>query len=94
VADSMRQIGFNSATDMFATYAGQESDLHTWLQGAQINTDRNLRLMYLAGWGFNSDLEDPLYKEIIGFRQPPLNLFTGSDQNVQMLYQKMHQDAQ
>src|SRR5581483_8400894 len=59
VAESMEEIGFHSATDMYATFAGQQSDLRSWLADAQINTDANLRLMYLAGWGINSKIEDP-----------------------------------
>lgn len=89
VMESMQQIGFNSATDLFSTFAAQQSDLAGWLRGAQINNDRNLRLMYLAGWGFNADLEDPLYREIIGFRRPPTNLFSGSDQALGTLFQQM-----
>ena len=53
VAQSLREIGFNSATDLFATFAGNEPMLRPWLADAQINHDRNLRLQFLAGLGFN-----------------------------------------
>ena len=82
VVQSLQQINFNSASEMYATYAGQQSDLTGWLEGAEINNDRNLRLMYLAGWGINSHLEDPLYKKIIGLRQMPRNIFVGSQQRL------------
>ena len=41
--------GFPSVVDLLGTYAGQASDLESWLADAQINRDRNLRLQYLAG---------------------------------------------
>ena len=46
VAKSLRDIGMNSATDLFATYAGWAKDFEPWLKDAQINRDRNLRLQY------------------------------------------------
>jgi hypothetical protein len=39
---------------LMATYAGQARDLRPWLTDAEINTDRNLRLEYLAGLGNTS----------------------------------------
>ena len=48
-----REIGMNSATDLFSTYAGKRPDLDPWLADAMINRDRNLRLQYLAGLGLN-----------------------------------------
>src|SRR6185312_13945781 len=39
MAQSLREIGFNSAIDLFSTFAGQASDLQSWLADAQINHD-------------------------------------------------------
>jgi spermidine synthase len=78
VAQSLRDIGVNSAIDLLATYAGQKSDLGQWTAGAEINTDGDLRLSYLGGWGINSTLEDFIYKRMISYRQPPLDLFSGA----------------
>ena len=89
VAQSMQEIGFNSATDMYSTYAGQEPDLRPWLKDAQINTDQNLRLMYLAGWGINSSIEDQLYRILLRYRQPPHSLFGGSQPGVARLFGEM-----
>jgi spermidine synthase len=86
VAQSLREIGFNSATELFATYAGQPTDLKPWLADVQINRDRNLRLQYLAGMGLNLYQSGPIYAEMIasasGF---PDNLFTGSPEKLQEL---------
>ena len=49
VKQSLAEVGFHSAVGLLATYAGQATDLQEWMRDAQINTDRNLRLQYLAG---------------------------------------------
>ncbi|HEY3042389.1 MAG TPA: fused MFS/spermidine synthase [Vicinamibacterales bacterium] len=79
VAQSLREIGFNSAVDLFSTYAGSASDLKPWLKDAPINRDRNLRLQYLAGLGLNLYQSGPIYAEMLTYRTPPQNLFVGSD---------------
>jgi spermidine synthase len=86
VVESLAQIGFNSAQDLYATFAGQQSDLKDWLKGAALNTDRNLRLMYLAGWSYNADLADPIYQELLNLRRRPTNIFTGKHDDLVMLY--------
>jgi spermidine synthase len=85
VAESLREIGIVSPMDLFATYAGQKSDLGPWFEGAEINRDGDLRLQYLAGWGINSQLEDVIYRQMLAYRRAPLNLFTGSPERVQLL---------
>jgi len=76
--ESLQQVGVGSVIDLFSTYAGRQSDLSPWVQGAEINRDGDLRLQYLAGWGINSRLEDAIYREMLGYRRPPQNLFAGS----------------
>ena len=85
VAESLREIGIHSAVDLLATYAGQKSDLAPWYAGAELNRDGDLRLQYLAGWGINSSLEDVIYRQMLSYRRPPWNLFTGSPERVQSL---------
>jgi spermidine synthase len=79
VAQSLREVGFNSAVDLFSTYAGSASDLKPWLKDAPINRDRNLRLQYLAGLGSNLYQSGPIYAEMLTYRTLPQNLFVGSD---------------
>jgi spermidine synthase len=93
VAESLRGIGLPSSLDLFATYAGQKSDLGLWTKGAQINRDADLRLSYLAGWGINSALEDVLYRQMLQYRQRPDGLFTGSAERVQALYLAMLRES-
>jgi spermidine synthase len=85
VAASLRQVGFGSALALFDTYAGQHQDLGTWLQGAEINRDGNLRLQYLAGLALNISDENLIYGQMERYRRFPENLFTGSPMMMQQL---------
>ena len=82
VAQSLFEIGVTSLTELLSTYAGQNGDLGAWSAGAELNTDGDLRLQYLGGWGINSTMEDKLYREMLKYRQVPRDLFTGSPERV------------
>jgi len=85
VHESLRGIDIGSVFDMLATYTGNAEDLKPWTRGAQINTDEDLRLSYLAGWGINANLEDTLYRQMLAYRRPPVGMFTGAPEHVQLL---------
>jgi spermidine synthase len=78
IANSLREIGINSAVELFGTYAGQRTDMAGWLKDGIINTDRNLKLQYLAGLGLNLYRSDAIYKAMIRQSKYPENLFVGS----------------
>jgi spermidine synthase len=82
VAESLYEIGVSSVRDLLSTYAGQNDDLGKWSAGAELNTDSDLRLEYLGGWGINSTMEDKLYREMLSYRQVPRDLFKGSPEHV------------
>ena len=90
VARSLRQVGFESAIDLLGTFAGQASDLEDWLAGAAINTDRNLRLQYLAGQGLNLYRADVIFSNMVSQGPKfPDRLFTGSPQRLDALHQRL-----
>src|SRR5947208_9787694 len=78
VSQSLNEVGFHSAVEFFATYAGRASDLQPLLVNAQINNDMNLRLQYIAGLGLNSMAFQGIYRTILGYRKFPDGLFVGS----------------
>jgi spermidine synthase len=83
---SLSQIGMNSAVDLFSTFAGTASDLRPWLQDANINRDRNLRLQYLAGLGLNLYQSDSIYADMLNYASRyPDNLFVASDTTTALL---------
>jgi spermidine synthase len=86
MAQSLREVGMNSAVDLFSTFAGQASDLAPWLQDASINRDRNLRLQFLAGMGLNLYQSDVIYSSMLAYAHRfPENLFVASPQTMQSL---------
>jgi len=89
VARSLSEVGINSAVDLFGTYAGRRSDMKNWLSDAQINTDRNLKLQYLAGLGLNLYRSDAIYKAMIREAKYPDDLFEGSPETLTALRGKI-----
>src|SRR5690606_28859675 len=79
VAASLREVGFRTSADLLGTFVGGLDDLRDWLHGAEINTDRNLRLQYLAGEGLNAYRADEIFKRMTaGGVTFPGRVFTGS----------------
>ncbi len=82
VARSLAEVNFHTVPQLLGTYAGQASDLKSWLEGAQINRDLNLRLQYLAGMGLNYDKPGYIYSEMLTRRKPAPEIFSGSGENI------------
>jgi spermidine synthase len=89
IVNSLREVGIFSAIDLFGTYGGQRADMKGWLSDAIINTDRNLKLQYLAGLGLNLYQSDPIYKSMIREVKYPENLFEGSPETLAALRAKI-----
>jgi len=85
VAKSLGEVGMFSSIDLFSNYAGMKTDLAPWLADAAINRDRNLRLQYLAGMGFNLYQSEAIYADMLQYSQWPNDLFIGSDATKQQL---------
>ena len=68
--------------------------LKEWSRGAQINTDRNLRLQYLAGMWLNSDMAaERILSSILAYYRFPDRTFVGSPETVQALKQALDQEG-
>jgi spermidine synthase len=85
VAQSLREIGISSAIDLLSNYAGTPTDLAPWLADASINTDRNLRLQYLAGMGLNLYQSGPIYANMLQHAKYPADMFSGKPETLQAL---------
>ncbi|HEU5258467.1 MAG TPA: fused MFS/spermidine synthase [Vicinamibacterales bacterium] len=77
IKDALAQVELGGVDGVMASYAGQARDLRPWLTDAQINTDRNLRLEYLAGLG-NNVYDAMIYQHMLAFRRFPEEMFTAS----------------
>ena len=86
IAASLREIKFYSPTDLLATFAGRAADFRPWLADAAINTDRNLRLQYLAGFGLNLYRANQIYRDMIAYGpKMPREMFAGSPESLEAL---------
>jgi spermidine synthase len=102
VKESLHEVGFGEfdmqtdtvveqreVIDLLTTYAGQASMLTEWSRDAQINTDRNLRLQYLAGMWFNSNMGQQILSGILAHYRFPDQTFVGSADSVATLKQAL-----
>jgi spermidine synthase len=81
------QESLEIALDLLGTYAGSAADLKEWMANAQINTDRNLRLQYLAGMWVNTYAGTEILQAILKHYRYPDGIFAGSEEQVQALRQ-------
>jgi spermidine synthase len=86
---SIGQVGFNSALELLANYAGRARDLAPWLEGSDINRDQNLRLMFMAGLRLNRYEQSSIYQEILEQSRYPEDVFIGSPRPLAMLQMLM-----
>jgi spermidine synthase len=102
VRESLRDVGFgepragpdgrfvrDEAIDLLSTYSGQAPLLKEWSKGAQINTDRNLRLQYLAGMWLNSNMAAKILSSIHAYYRFPDQTFVGSPERIHALIQAL-----
>jgi spermidine synthase len=89
LAQSLRDIGFASAVDLFSTYSGNARDLKGWLADGIINTDRNLRVQYLGGLALNLYQGDALYRGMTRNLTYPEGLFTGAPETLALLRERI-----
>jgi spermidine synthase len=85
VRESLQEVGLGSAINLLATYAGRGADLRSWIAGAQINHDRNLRLQYLAGFGMLQNAATYIMYDLLRYRRFPNPDFSGSEAQIRSL---------
>jgi spermidine synthase len=90
VLASLADVEVRSAADLLSTYAGRASDLAPMLSGTSINRDLNMRLQYIAGWGVNSVMSEPIYRQILSYRRFPEDLIAGTGEAFESLRDVLH----
>jgi spermidine synthase len=78
VRESLADIGMASETDLFGTFLGGADGMRKWTHGAEINSDADLRLSYMAGWGINANMADEHYRNMLRYRDDSREYFVGS----------------
>jgi spermidine synthase len=89
ITESLREVGIYDAIDLFGTYAGSAEDLAGWLSDAQINTDMNLKLQFLAGRGLNTYDNDVIHRNMVQDARYPDDLFVGSAETLAALREEI-----
>jgi spermidine synthase len=85
VRQSLADVGFYSAAQLMATFAAKRPEIDPWIEDAELNRDRNLRLQYLAGEGVNLYQADQIYRSMAQYRTYPRGLFSGSQERLDQL---------
>jgi spermidine synthase len=85
VKASLAQVGYQNSVDILKTYTGRGKDLGPWVANAEINRDSNLRLQYLAGFGFNYYRGTEIRNAILRYRTFPADLLVGSQPTMDRL---------
>jgi spermidine synthase len=86
VAQSLRDISLFSASNLLATFAGTATQFQGWTKDASINTDKSLRLQYLAGLGLNTYNANGIYQNMVAYGpRMPDKVFVGSPTTLEML---------
>jgi spermidine synthase len=93
VRESLGDLDMRSVYDLLGTYLSSGASLKAWTADAQLNTDADLRLSYLAGWGANADLADDHYRNILKYRGEPRQWFTGSPTAMAALEESMRRTS-
>jgi spermidine synthase len=107
VKKSLRDVGFGEVKevsmgeavvqeegiDLLATYCGQAPLLKEWTRYAQINTDRNLRLQYLAGMSLNAEIGARILTSILAYYRFPDQTFVGSPEAVGALKEALDHEG-
>jgi spermidine synthase len=86
---SLDEVGIHSAVDVAGLYAGRGPDLAPWLADAEINTDRNLKLQFIAGLALNLYDQDAIYRAILSYLRFPADLFVGPEDLKEAVKRKM-----
>ncbi|HUP80983.1 MAG TPA: fused MFS/spermidine synthase, partial [Pirellula sp.] len=82
VTQSLSDVQMGSMIALLRCYAGRNQDMTPWLADAVVNTDRNLRLQYLAGWALNTKRAIEIRDSFRPFAKFPEDLFIGKAMSV------------
>ncbi len=82
VVQSLSEVQMGSMISLIRCYAGRNTDMTDWLADAVVNTDRNLRLQYLAGWALNSRKAAEIRDSFRPFAHFPTGLLIGKNTSI------------
>ena len=78
IAQSLADVDLGYLITLLATYFARGPDLEEWLEDAQINRDRSLRLQYFAGFSVETYELLEIYRMMVPYRRYPEDLLITS----------------
>jgi len=78
LAQSLADVDLSYLITLLSTYFGRGPDLVEWLEGAQINRERSLRLQYLAGFSVDIYEVREIYHAMASYRRYPEDILIAS----------------
>jgi spermidine synthase len=88
---SMAEVDLGYLITLLATYIGRGPELTAWLEDAQINRERSLRLQYLAGLSIDVYREKEIYRAIATYRRYPEDILIGSPEIAEQVRRRWSQ---
>jgi spermidine synthase len=76
---SLAEVKIEGVLRLLAAYVGEKRNLAPWLEDAQINRERHLRLQYLAGLSLDLRNHQEIYRTIVQYRSYPDHIFTAPE---------------
>lgn len=97
VQSALASIGLGSGVELARAFAGQPRDLDAWVEGAELNLDRNLRLEYLAGSAHFEQSAEAIFRGITQELSYPRGQIKGPAASLDLLeewYRSVRQTSQ
>jgi spermidine synthase len=91
IEESIHEIEFGSVDNMLSLYVANKEALKDWVVDAQINSDMNLRLEYLAGAAAYQNRREEIFRDIIAYRKWPKELFRGDKARLRAIRENFDQ---
>jgi spermidine synthase len=74
LAQSLEDVDLGYFITLLSTYFARGPDLEEWLEDAQINRERSLRLQYFAGFSVETYELREIYRAMVPYRQYPKDI--------------------
>jgi spermidine synthase len=93
VNGALEQVNLGTIPELVGQFVCRGEDLKPWLEDAEINQDRSLRLEYLAGLSLWMKRHNEIFREIAAFRRYPADLFENDAAYKDEILRRLHVPA-
>ena len=90
---ALEEAGINSLTRLLGSFTATGIDVRPWLETAEINQDRSLRLQYLAGIAAGRYESNTIYRSISRYREYPEEIFQADERTEDLLRRQFEENT-